>query len=393
MLRILLILIIIAFLAGCAARQISPPEPDERWPQLTPDWVSGTLKKDQFLGISKPTLNIQKAFRDAYMDAIRQIASSLGTVVEARDVERYAVRHEVYDPEISRQLKTSFRHMVKGAHTVENYMERRRGLYTVYILVECDAEQIAARLSRLPRQDSSALNHAIRQLMYSLMAKAESARSAEIAFWQGERRTKIESESIPEEVGDVLRGAIDRTRVLTLMSIDSDAEAVLNGKKYKTTRESVTLTLNLNHKSELMWFDTATGVPYRSKWVALIASAVPSGGQHYIKKRRWLTAVQAALGIAWAWSWDDYRDKREYYERLRGVSREELNAAYKDTVRPNQVRAWFGAAFGGLWLLNTAFAVYDAGQYQEQRQQFELESSALSLNMATPGEIRLSRRF
>lgn len=393
MLRILLILIIIAFLAGCAARQISPPEPDERWPQLTPDWVSGTLKKDQFLGISKPTLNIQKAFRDAYMDAIRQIASSLGTVVEARDVERYAVRHEVYDPEISRQLKTSFRHMVKGAHTVENYMERRRGLYTVYILVECDAEQIAARLSRLPRQDSSALNHAIRQLMYSLMAKAESAESADLEFWQEKPRTKIGS--ISEEVGDVLRGAIDKTNVLTLMSLDSGAEAALDGK-YKATGDVVTLTLDLNRKSDggiLMWSDTVTGIPDRSKGMALIASAMPSGGQHYIKKRRWLTAVQAALGIAWAWSWDDYRDKREYYEGLRGVSREELDAAYDDTVRPNRLRAWSGALFGGLWILNTALAVYDAGQYQEQRQQFELESSALSLNMATPGEIRLSRRF
>ncbi len=397
MLKILLVLISIAFLAGCSARQISPPEPDERWPQLTPDWIDGTLRKDQFLGISKPASEIQEAFRDAYLDAILKIASILGTVVEARDVERYAVKHEVYDPEIGRQLKTSFKHVVKGAHTVENYVEKKRGLYTVYILVECNTEQIAAemkrareRLSRLPRQDSSELNHALRQLMYSLMARAESAKSAKIEFWQGKPKTKMES--ISKKVDNVLRGAIDRTRVLTLMGIDSDAEAALDGT-YETAGNSVTLTLNLNRKSELMWSDTVTGVPYRSKWLALIASAVPSGGQHYVKKRRWLTVVQAALGMAWAWSWDDYRDKHKYYEGLRGVSREELDAAYDDTVRPNQLRAWSGAAFGGLWILNTALAVYDADQYQEKRQQSELESPTLSLDLITPGGIRLSRAF
>ncbi|MFQ6041433.1 MAG: hypothetical protein ACE5PV_11305 [Candidatus Poribacteria bacterium] len=398
-LLILSILISIICLISCAARQteytkpIGNPKPDvETWPLHTPDWVAGALGPNQVRGVSKPAPTEQEAFSDAYLNAIHQISMRLGAIVESREVRRYAVKSSVYDPQISSQLKLEYKHLVKDAYTVENYMERRRGQYTVYLLVTYDEAQLRADMQRaveryrkLPPKGKSGQSHALWQAMDSLISTAERQN------WPQTNPPAVYLKPIDRDIDDVLRQEIERTGELLVVDDPTVTETVLSGEYEKLSGDSRRLTLRLRGDPFYSWTCVATGFPYRSKSGAFFASMFPGGGQVYMKKRRWLTFAQVGLGLAFGASFIWHKDKYDDYKNLRGVTREELDAAYDETVLPHRLRIGFGSAFGGLWLLNTILAVYDAGQYQQMRQRSELEP-LLSLE-AMPGGVRLSRRF
>lgn len=387
---ILSILMSIICLVGCATHQISGLEPDYTWPHIPPDWLVDALEPNQVRGVSKPAPSEQDAFSDAYLNAIHQIAMKLGAVVESREVRRYAVKSSVYDPQISSQLKMEYKHLVQDAHTVENYMERRQGQYTVYLLVTYDVAQLrydmqraVERYRKLPPKGKSGQAHALWQAMDSLISTAERKNWPQTSI--------VYLKPIDREINDVLRQDIERTGELLVVDDPRTAEITLGGEYEKLAGDSRRLTLRL--RGEPSWTCVATGFPHRSKQGAFFSSIFPGGGQVYMKKRRLLTLAQVGLGLAFGASSLWHKDKYDEYKNLRGITREELDAAYDDTALPHRLRIGFGSAFGGLWLLNTILAVYDAGQYQEMRQRSELEMNpALSLD-AIPGGVRLSRRF
>lgn len=391
-------LISIVCLISCAARQTNIPkyiENDvEAWPLHPPIWMQPdyVLKPSEVKGLSKPAPTEQEAFSDAYLHAIHQIAMKLGAVVESREIRRYAVKSSVYDSNILSQLKMVYSHEVQGAHTVENYMEYRKSKreYTVYLLVtyddtqlRCDMQKAAERYRQLPPKGKSGQEHALWQTMDSLISTAED--------WP--QTPDVYIKPIDKEVNDVLRQDIERTGELSFVDEPNVTEITLSGEYEKLSGDSRCLTLRLRGDPVYSWTCVATGFPYRSKRGAFFASLFPGGGQVYMKKGRWLTVAQVGLGVALGASWIWHKDKYDDYQNLRGVTREELDAAYDETVVPYRLCFGSGVAFGGLWLLNTILAVYDAGQYQEMRQRSELETNPMLSLDAMPGGVRLSRRF
>lgn len=383
----LLILLTIVYLTGCAthqmvqqeAHQIIEKEAKVEWeyPKPPPDWAVGKRKlgPHEFKGISKLDADLQRAHRNAYEDAINQVATELGTEFAGRMLQ-------AYDSQSVSELekRTGYQYTVRGAHPVQFYIERffdKR--YRIHLLVECNVEKLRPEIKKdkLPPKDDSAQSHALWQAMDSLMTRSE---YVEDEFLRQKPRVYISP--INSEVDNLLRDAIGKTEVLTLVATAKGAEALLKGE-YKTAGDQVELHLELKRTNDdvLPWICTAKGLPHRSKWRALWP---------FKHQKWWQTGV---LGIAWGAS--SYWHNKEYneYQELRGVTRDELDAAYNETRLPYVLRIASGIAFGGLLMSKTVSTWDDARTYQKQRRQSELEAYQLSRLEFMPNGIRLSRRF